>query len=442
MDTVTNAELSIALALQGGIAAIHYNHKTPDGRPDIDAQVAEVEKVKRFQSGFIHDPVTISPGMTIAEACLRGEGFRVGDAVIDAFPVTEDGVSNGKLVGLLRKDDYIRGLHDGLRVAERMLPLSKLITGDVGITLEEAQQVIDEHRIPSLPIVGTNGNLAYLVTKSDIQKRFQFPLATKDEEGRLRVLFAVETRPEIAEERLKRCFAAGADGVIVDTSQGFNDYSGKMLDWIKRTYPDKLLIGGNVSTREAAMFLQEIGVDAYRCGQGSGSICTTAGSIGVSRSGATGVYECAKVLQGYSDIKTIADGGIRQVGDIVKALAVGAHCVMVGNLLAGTTESPGEVKIDPETGHQVKVYRGMGSAEAAAERGYGKLPQGVSGQVKHRGSVHEWVPLIRDGLVSALQTYNCSNVGKLHAYLRNQTLRFGKRSAGAIAEAGVHDLKR
>ena len=200
------------------------------------------------------------------------------------------------------------------------------------------------------------------------------------------------------------------------------------------------MIGGNISTREAAKFLSTQKVDAYRCGQGSGSICTTAGTIGISRSGATGIYESSKALL-KTETKTIADGGIRQVGDIVKALALGAHCVMLGNMLAGTEEGPGEVLIDNITGMPVKSYRGMGSKEANdGRRGYSKLPQGVSGRVQYKGSLHKFIPLVRDGLMSAFEAMNCKDLPELHQKLYSGKIRFEKRTVGAARESEVHDL--
>tara|TARA_Y100000310_G_scaffold266681_1_gene278307 strand:+ start:5875 stop:7380 length:1506 start_codon:yes stop_codon:yes gene_type:complete len=442
MDTVTNAELCIALALEGGIGVMHYNHKKPNGEPDIEAQAVEIARVKRSQNGFIENPVTISPSMTIEQAIQVGEQYNVGNSHIDTFPVTEDGTSNGKLVGLLRKNDYSRVKHTSNVVNDRMLPLDKLVTGEVGITLEGAEEILWDQHLPSIPIVDVNGFLAYLVTRSDIDKREQHPLATVDDSGRLRVLFAAETWEDQAYERLEACFDAGADGVVVDTSQGFTQYAENMINYIAGNFSDKLLIGGNISTAEAANALFKWGIDGYRCGQGSGSICTTAGAIGVSRAGATGIYECAESMVGKK-VSTIADGGLRQVGDIVKALAIGADVAMLGNMLAGTSEGPGEVEIDQETGNPIKVYRGMGSKEAnvGGVRGYSRLPQGVSGSVPYRGSIHEWVPLIRNGLYSAFETLNCHSITDLHEKMRNEELRFGRRSVGSLKEAGIHGIR-
>ncbi|MBS3128198.1 IMP dehydrogenase [Candidatus Woesearchaeota archaeon] len=408
MDTVTNAELCIALAEEGGIGVLHFNHKKPDGSKDLEAQMLEIERVKRSQSGFIENPVTVAPHHTIREAVEIGTRYKVGNSRIDTFPVTEDGKSDGKLVGLLRKQDYSPVQHTGMRVGDRMLHMGKLTYGNWPLTLERANQILWDEHIPSLPIVDEHGHLKYLVTRKDIDKGEQFPLATKDEKGRLRVLFSVSTHDD-DRVRVEAGFAAGADGVVIDTSQGFTIYEEQTILYIIQNHPDKLVLGGNISTPEAAIFLSDLHSDSYRNGQGSGSICTTAGALGISRAGAAGVYNCARELKG-TNLRTIADGGLREVGDILKAIASGAHAVMLGNMLAGCDEGPGEVVIH-ESGKPVKEYRGMGSKEAnvGGIRGYSRLPQGVKGQVPYRGSIHTWIPLIRDGLLSAFHVLNCQN---------------------------------
>jgi len=413
MDTVTNAKACIALALQGGIGGIHYNYKDGD-RPDIDAQAAEVALVKRYQAGFIEHPIVVSPDMTIGEAVGQAENFTVGDATIDTFPVTENGMVNGKLVGLLRKQDYSSISHQGASVRDRMLKLDHLVyetsTPDNPITLERANQILWDRHIPSLSIVDENGNLQKLVTRTDIDKREMYPLATMDDNNRLSVLFAVETFEQPGYERLEACFAAGADGVIIDTSQGFTKYERAMIKHIKAKYHNKLLMGGNISTIEAAHWLAEMGVDAYRCGQASGSICTTTGAIGIGSANATAVYECARAIRNGTGHKpvNVADGGVGNVGDIVKALALGAGAAMCGKLLAGTEEGPGDMIQHPRTNEPVVVYRGMGSeaANVGKTRAYGKLAQGISSFAPYRGSIHEWVPKIRDGLLAAFHAHN------------------------------------
>jgi len=437
MDTVTSTEMCIAIALEGGIGCIHYNFRNPDGSRDIDAQIEVIRQVKRYENGFIENPITVSPDMTIDEVIKIGEENSIRGKPITTFPVTYQGNPHSKLIGLLRDQDYSRSKNTDMTVRDRMFPLDQLIYGEMPITLEEANDMLfDKHR-NFLPIV-ENGKLRYLVTRKDLDKNEQYPLATKDENKRLRVLFAVDTRHENSDESLGRGFDAGADGCIVDTSQGFTKYATDMIKYIQKKWPDKLIIGGNIATPEAYRHLDDLGIDTYRCGQGSGSICTTAGTIGVGRASAAGIYDCANVR---GKMKTIADGGLRQVGDIMKALTIGADMVMLGSMLAGTDESPGEVLIDQNSGGRVKVYRGMGSAEAMGnnqQRGYGILPQGISGHVKHRGSIHTWVPLIRDGLTHALHTQNCSSIQELHKKMYSGQIRFERRTASSVAESKPH----
>tara|TARA_Y100000310_G_scaffold327807_1_gene394732 strand:+ start:2717 stop:4216 length:1500 start_codon:yes stop_codon:yes gene_type:complete len=438
MDTVTNSALCIAIALEGGIGCLHYNYKKPDGSKDIDAQIKEIEQVKRFENGFIENPVVVSPNNTIAEAIEIGEKNKIGNSIIDTFPVTYAAEPHGRLLGLLRKQDYSRTEHTSLKVRDRMIPLEKLIMAKWPVTLEKANKVLWEEHLLFLPIT-EEGKLKYLVTRKDLDKNEEYPLATKDEKKRLRVLFAVETRPGLAYERLEAGFAAGADGCIIDTSQGFKKYEVNMAEYILKKYPDKLVIGGNISTKEAYRKLNSLGIHAYRNGQGTGSICTTAGAIGISRAGATGIYECAKE---EGTMINIADGGLRTTGDIIKALTIGADAAMLGNMLAGTKESPGETIINPESGLPVKVYRGMGSKEAnvGGIRGYSRLPQGISGHVKYNGSIHQWVPLIRDGLISGLHVLNCRNINELHEKMYTEEIRFERRSLGSMRESGIHDM--
>ena len=444
MDTVTNAEMCIAIALEGGIGCLHYNsYNEPGGLSDIDEQIREIERVKRFKSGFIEHPITVSPDNTIGQVIEIIEQNRIGKSKIDNFPVTYGGRPNGKLLGFLRKQDYSGTKHTSSKVRDRMLALEKVITAEWSpeLTIKEANKILWDEHILTLPVV-EQGRLKYLVTRSDIDKHEGYRLATIDENKRLRVLFAVKTKPEIGHERyerLERGFAAGADGCIVDTSQGFTKYSFEMLKYILKKYSDKLIIGGNISTREAYESLVKLGIHAYRAGQGSGSTCTTAGAIGISRAGATTVYECTR--QGDKLIG-IADGGLKETGDIYKAILLGANVAMLGNMLAGTEESPGETIIDPESGIPIKIYRGMGSKEANVGeiRGYSKLPQGISGHVQYNGSIHEWVPLIIDGLLSALHIHNCRNIKELHNKMYDGTIRLERRTLGSLRESGVHDL--
>jgi IMP dehydrogenase len=443
MDTVTNARLAIAIAREGGIACIHYNHQDHNKNIVVDEQVDEIIRVKRAQNGFIENPITLSPDMTIAQAIEMGERHKIGEEPIRVFPVTENGKSGSKLVGLLRSDDYFRKTRTDSRVRDRMLARDKLITADLGIGLEDAREMLWGNKIKSLPIVDSGDNLVYLVTRGDVELLEQFPGATVDEKGRLRVLFSVSTWQNPSYERLEKGFAAGADGVIVDTSQGHSRFAHEMLRHIAEKYPDKLLIGGNISTAEAATALARLGfVDAYRCGQGSGSICTTSGAIGVGRSGASGVYECARATR-ESGIVTIADGGLKEPGDIHKALALGAGAVMLGNLLASTAEAPGEMQMGPD-GVPIKKYRGMGSSEANAGgglRGYTRFPEGVPGFVTYHGSVHEWVPLLMDAVKHGFEVDNCREVRELHEAMYSGEIRFEEETHASLQESKPHSLK-
>ena len=441
MDTVTNARFCIALALQGGLGAIHFNHQPHAGRTSIDEQVDEITRVKRFQNGFIQDPLAVAPEMTIKQALESGTRYNTGGSLIENFPVTHDGSSNGKLLGLLRKQDYFSGSRLDARVKERMIGLDKLVVAQHPITLAEAHQTLWNYHVPLLLITDNEGCLKYLVTRSDVEKQEQYPHATLDERQRLRVLFAVSTRPEETCERLEQGFAAGADGVIIDTSQGYAFYEKEMIRHIKSKYPEKLIIGGNVSTAEAVRFLVYEGADAYRCGQGIGSICTTAGTIGIAREAATSVYECARAARN-TPLKTIADGGMKEVGHIFKALALGAHACMLGGLLAGTEEGPGEADdADPLTGSPVKKYRGMGSKEAnvGGMRGYSRIPEGIPRKVIYRGSIHSWVPLIEDGLRHSFEVQNYRTISELHEALIAGKVRFER---GVGESVGKGDLIR
>ncbi len=432
MDSVVSPEMAIAMAQLGGIAVIHYNHKDAEGRPSIPKQVEDISRVKRYQAGFIENPIVVAPEMTISRVLEIAEANKVGGNLINTFPVTQNGKSNGTLVGLLREDDYFPGERLDCLVRDRMLDMEKLITGKSGITLEQAKEILWEKRIKSLPIVDEKGNLAYLVTRRDIEKRFDFPDSTIDENGRLRVLFAVSTWPE-SYERVKEGFKAGADGVVVDTSQGYTKLAIDMLEHIAKNYPDKLLIGGNISTAEAARALAQRGfVDAYRCGQGSGSICTTAKVIGIGRANATAVYECAKADREDigSGIVAIADGGLKETGDIFKALGLGAGAVMLGGMLAGHKECPGEVVYD-ERGVPVKQYWGMGSKKANVGgderiRGYGRHEEGIVTIIPFRGSIHDSFPSMIDALRHSFASMNCRDIKKLQNGVRNKEIRFEK----------------
>lgn len=372
--------------------------------------------------------------MTIRKVVELSRNNRFG-VPVKTFPVVD---KDFRLTGFLRGQDYSSSFMLDLKVSERMIPSDVVVCGDETMSLEEAREIIwENHLVGGLPIIDSKTHkLIAFVSRKDVDKLEQYPLVTLDEKKNLRVLFAVETRPEYAHERLKKCFDAGADGVVIDTSQGYTKYEKDLVQYIAKMYPDKLLIGGNISTKEAHVALSEWGVDAARIGQGSGSICTTALAIGISRASATSVYECSNT---GAKMKAIADGGIKNVGDILKALSVGASAVILGNMLAGTDEAPGEAKYLPESGEYVKEYRGMGSKEANTMgiRGYNKLPQGVSGYVPYKGSMDKLVSLYRDGIISGMKVLNCKNLVELHERTAKGEVRFEMNTSNGGREMGA-----
>ncbi|MFA6088752.1 MAG: IMP dehydrogenase [Candidatus Woesearchaeota archaeon] len=438
MDKVTNAKFCVAIANQGGIGCIHMNYKNPDGSFNIDAQISEITKVKRHENGFIEDPITLKETNTIDDAIKIGEQNEFG-INIDTFPVIDE---KNKLVGLLRKQDYSRSIHTNMKVSQRMIPVDKLIMGSYGITLEKANKILWDNHLLFLPIIDKNKMLKGLVTRSDIDKNEKYPLTTKDKNKRLRVLFAVDTKPEYAYDRLKKGFDAGADGVIIDTSQGFAKYEKEIIKYIRKNYGDVYIIGGNVSTKEGFTALHKWGVDAIRVGQGSGSICTTIQVLGTGRSSASGVYECSNISNKInSKTKSIADGGISYTGDILKAIGIGADAVMLGSMFAGTEESPGEIEYDEITNTQYKKYRGMGSKSAIknnASRGYNRAPQGVEGRVPFRGPLENVIGEYKDALTLGLKIHNCRNFYELREKVKKGTIQFAKNdSPSSSTEMGA-----
>lgn len=441
MDTVTEAEMAIALALQGGIGVIHYNFDS------IDKQVEQVSKVKRFENGFVEDPVTSSSENYIDDLVKIRE-----QTGISTIPITEDGSSHGKLIGIITKNDYSFPLHKGKKIKERMSPLKDLMIAEWPFPgddpLNEAnRKLLGSHR-GVLPIVDKQGNLKYLVTRSDIEKNEQFPLATKDEYKRLRVFAAVETRPETAYERIDKLMDAGVDGIVLDTSQGYSKFEIGIIKTIKKTqkYNGLEVVAGNIATSEACLKLIEAGADALRIGQGTGSICTTQDVSAVGRAQATAVYECAKTAINFK-IPIIADGGISKIADIDKALCIGAHTVMMGSMLAGTAEAPGAYEYIQ--GIRVKKYRGMGSEEAM-ERGGAvrysldktkiKVAEGVSGYTRDKGPIQKRVPYLMQGVRQSLQKIGHKDIASLHKALYGSLLKFELRSPSSQREGGIHDL--
>ncbi len=426
MDTVTEAELAISIALEGGLGFIHKNMS-------VAAQADQVRKVKRSQSGLILDPVTLQSNATMRDAEKIMREFKIG-----GIPVVDD---NGKLVGIITNRD-LRFQKDLSRPIEQIMTKDNLITAPEGITLEKAEVILQQHKIEKLPIVNKKGKLTGLVTYKDILKKKNKPNACQDAYGRLRVGAAVGVTPDIL-ERIEALRVSGVDVISIDTAHGHSKGVIEAAKRVKKKFPGLPLVVGNIATGEAARALAKAGADAVKVGVGPGSICTTRIVAGIGLPQLSAVYESAKALKG-SGVKTIADGGIRFSGDIVKALAAGADSVMIGSLLAGTEEAPGEVII--YEGRKFKSYRGMGSLEAMddgskdryfqdAEDDIKKLvPEGISGRVPFKGSVAEVLYQLVGGLRAGMGYCGAKNLEKL------KTAKFVKITAAGVHESHPHDV--
>jgi IMP dehydrogenase len=434
MDTVTEAKMAIAMALEGGIGIIHTNMP-------IEDQAREVRKVKKFESGFIMDPICIKMDMRLSDLeKLRAQcGFT-------GFPVTEDGQMGSRLVGLVTKrdTDFIQD-RESTCVGDVMTRIQDLVTAADGTELRKANKLLTDSKKGKLPIVTEDGRLVALVSRMDLKKNAEFPLATKDANKSLMVAASVGTRPT-DKDRVRALVAAGVDAVVIDSSQGDSMYQHEMIRCMKQEFPELQIIGGNVVTKLQAKHLIDCGVDALRVGMGIGSICTTQEVCACGRAQASAVYHVAKLAQTYG-IPIIADGGISSPGHIVKALCLGAGVAMCGSLLAGTEESPGDYFYN--NGIRLKRYRGMGSIDAmkkgSDDRYFGsgttvKVAQGVSGSVQDKGSIHKYLPYLIQGLKHGMQDIGASSVNKLREQLYSGVLRFELRSPAAQREGGVHGL--
>ncbi len=428
MDTVTEARLAIAIAREGGIGIVHRNLS-------IEAQVAEVDKVKRSESGMIVEPVTLPPHAAVADALALMATYR-----ISGVPITEDG---GRLVGILTNRD-LRFEDDTGQPVANLMTSGNLVTAPVGTTLKEAEELLHRHKVEKLPVVDADGRLKGLITVKDIQKRIQFPLATKDEHGRLRVGAAVGVGPD-ALERAEALVAEEVDVLVVDTAHGHARSVREMVGRIKSRW-DVQVIAGNVATAEGAQALIDAGADAVKCGVGPGSICTTRVVAGVGVPQLTAVYDCAEVAS-HHGVPVIADGGLTSSGDIAKAIAAGADSVMLGSLFAGVDESPGDVVL--YQGERYKEYRGMGSLGAMKARGFSKdryfqgdvedsdklVPEGIEGRVGYKGPLRNVVQQLAGGVRQAMGYCGTATIEAMKT-----DTRFVRITAAGVRESHPHDV--
>lgn len=420
MDTVTESSMAIAVALEGGIGVIHKNMP-------IKKQAEEVEKTKRFESGMIMNPITLSPEDNIKNALdLMRKNNISGLPVVDL---------NGMLIGLITKRDLLFEENLKLKVKDIMTPLEKLILAEEGVTIEKAKDIFKKEKVEKLPIVKKDGRLIGLITVKDIMKRIDFPYAARDEKGRLRCAAAVGTANDTV-DRAKELLKAGVDAIVIDTAHG---HSEKVIQITKklRDIINVDIVVGNIGTQEAAKKLIDLDINGIKVGIGPGSICTTRVVAGIGIPQVSAIMSVAKEKK---DIPLIADGGIKYSGDITKALAAGADSVMVGNLLAGTEEAPGET-IYLE-GRKYKVYRGMGSIDAMKEGSSDRylekeklVPEGVVGRVPYRGSVKEVVFQLVGGLKAGMGYTGSRNIKELQ-----RKARFIKITNAGLKESHPHDI--
>lgn len=428
MDTVTESDLAIALAREGGVGVLHKNMS-------IERQASEVRRVKRSESGMILDPITSAPDDTVADARAQMARYSIG-----GIPVVDQ---DGQLVGIVTNRD-LRFQMDGSALLRDVMTPAPLVTAPVGTTLDEAEALLQEHKIEKLPVVDDAGRLAGLITFKDIQKKKQFPHACKDAHGRLRVGAAVGITVDIL-DRVEALVAAGVDFVTIDTAHGHSDGVLNAVRTVKRAYPELEVVAGNVATAQGTADLIDAGADGVKVGIGPGSICTTRVVAGVGVPQLSAVMECAAVASA-ADVPIIADGGIKVTGDIPKAIAAGAECVMIGGLFARVEESPGETIL--LEGRKFKSYRGMGSLgamEAGSKDRYFQdveddikklVPEGIEGRVPYSGTLREVAYQMVGGLRAAMGYCGCATVTQLR-----EQAQFVRITASGVVESHPHNVQ-
>ncbi len=425
MDTVTEYKMAIAMARHGGLGIIHKNMP-------IEEQAKQVKRVKKSESGMILDPITINPSASINEALLLMSQYH-----ISGIPVTQE---DGKLVGIITNRD-VQFEKDYSQPVSSVMTKDNLITAYEGITLSEAEEYLKEHKVEKLPIVDKNFKLKGLVTIKDIRKKKEYPSATKDIHGRLICGAAIGTKDGL--ERAKALHEAGVDVIVIDSAHGHSVGILNLVEKVKSSFPDITIIAGNVATKEGTKDLIEAGADVVKVGIGPGSICTTRIVAGVGVPQITAISECSEEAEYYNK-RIIADGGIKYSGDMVKALSAGASAIMVGNLLAGVEESPGESII--YQGRKYKVYRGMGSIGAMKEGSKDRyfqddvepeklVPEGVEGRVPYKGEVSDVLYQLIGGLRSGMGYVGCKTIDEL----RNKAM-FIQITQASLKESHVHDI--
>ncbi len=425
MDTVTESELAIAISREGGIGIIHKNMS-------IEEQAEEVDRVKRSESGMILKPVTMTPEQTLRTAVQVMKHFH-----ISGIPIVKD----DKLVGILTNRDLRFETNLDLKV-EDVMTRDNLVTAPEGTTLEQAEKILQKHKIEKLPVVNEQNKLCGLITLKDIQKKLKFPLATKDVHGRLRVGAAVGVGGD-RDKRTKALVEAGVDAIVVDTAHGHSQGVIESVKQLKQDYPDLEIIAGNIATDQAAEDLIKAGADAVKVGIGPSGICTTRVVTGVGVPQITAIMNCVEICKKH-DVPLIADGGIKQIGDIAKALAAGADTVMIGNLFAGTKESPGETIF--LEGRSYKVYRGMGSIEAMKKGSSDRyfqdknetnklVPEGIEGRVPYRGPLSDTIFQMVGGLKASMGYCGTKTIAEL-----KDRAQFIKVSASTVQENHPHSV--